>query len=98
MTVEGGHLVIYEFKPNNEIAKSKGQKQVQEYLPEVVAYYQNFFPEGRNGKTNGKPDGELGGENMLIQLKNSDTWVNNNMNIEAIPHVDTYNMCEERPN
>jgi hypothetical protein len=98
VTVEGGHLVIYEFKPNNDRAKSNGQKQVEEYLPEVVAYYQTFFPEGRNGKTKGKPDGDLGGENMLIELKKSDTWVNDNMTIEAIPHVDTYDMCEERPN
>jgi hypothetical protein len=98
VTVEGGHLVIYEFKPNNDRAKSEGEKQVEEYLPEVVAYYQEFFPEGRNGKTKGKPDGDLGGENMLTELKKSDTWVNDNMHIEAIPHVDTYNMCEDRPN
>jgi hypothetical protein len=98
VTVDGGHLVIYEFKPNNDKAKSKGEKQAEEYLPEVVAYYQSFFPDGRKGKTKGVPSSDLGGENMLVQLKNSDTWVNDNTTIEAIPHVDTYNMCEERPN
>jgi hypothetical protein len=98
VSVEGGHLLIYEFKPDNNAAKSKGREQLDEYLPEVAAYYQQFFPNGRNGKTNGTPDGDLGGQNMLTQLKKADTWTNNDMDIEAVPHLDTYNMCEERPN
>jgi len=97
VTVEGGHLVVYEFKPDNSKAKDKGERQVQGYLPGVVEYYQAFFEDGRNAGTQGEPDDDHGGKKFLQELKASkDTWSSDGSHLEAIPEVKTYNMCEKK--
>lgn len=97
VTVESGHLVIYEFKPDNSNAKSKGEKQVEGYMPGVVAYYQAFFEDGRNAGFKGAPDDDHGGIKFLKELKASkDAWSSDGSSLQAIPEVKTYNMCEKR--
>ncbi len=97
VTVQSGHLVIYEFKPDNSKAKDKGEKQVVGYLPGVVAYYQSFFEDGRNAGFKDKPDSDHGGVKFLEELKASkDAWSSDGRELQAIPEVKTYNMCEKR--
>jgi len=97
VTVESGHLVIYEFKPDNSKAKDKGERQVAGYLPGVVAYYQAFFEDGRNAGFKGEPDSDHGNIKFLKQLKASrDAWSSDGSELQAIPEVKTYNMCEKR--
>jgi hypothetical protein len=75
VTVESGHLVVYEFKPDNSKAKDLGWDQVKRYLAPVVSYYQNFFEDGRNGEFKGEPDSDHGGKEFLENLKQSkDAW------------------------
>jgi hypothetical protein len=97
VTVESGHLVIYEFKPDNSKAKDKGERQVAGYLPGVVAYYQAFFKDGRNAGFKDEPDSDHGGIKFLEELKASkDAWSSDGRELQAIPEVKTYNMCEKR--
>ncbi len=51
VTIEGGMLVVYEFKPDNSRAISEGQRQLENYMPEIAAYYEQFFENGRRGGT-----------------------------------------------
>jgi hypothetical protein len=97
VTVQSGHLVIYEFKPDNSKAKDKGERQVAGYMPGVVAYYQAFFEDGRNAGFKDKPDSDHGGVKFLEELKASkDAWSSDGRELQAIPEVKTYNMCEKR--
>jgi hypothetical protein len=97
VTVEYGHLKVYEFKPNNNKAKSKGETQLSDYVPKVVAYYQKFFEDGRNGGFKGEPDSEHGGVKFLKELKASkDAWSTDGSLLQAIPELKTYEMCEKR--
>jgi hypothetical protein len=99
VTVESGHLVVYEFKPNNSSAKDRGWKQVADYLPAVVRYYQGFFKDGRNGEFNGEPDSDHGGRAILEKLKASkEAWSSDGEELQAVPMVQTYDMCEKRFN
>jgi|GEM_PF-2822402 len=97
VAVESGHLVVYEFKPDNSKAKDRGWKQVAGYLPGVVSYYEQFFEDGRNGGFKGEPDSDHGGIEMLKKLKASkDTWSSDGNQLQAQPVVETYKMCEKR--
>ncbi len=99
VTVESGHLVVYEFKPDNSKAKDLGWNQVKRYLAPVADYYQKFFEDGRNGEFKGEPDSDRGGKAILEKLKQSkDTWSSDGKYLQAIPEVKTYNMCEKRFN
>lgn len=99
VTFENGHLVIYEFKPDNSKAKDLGWDQVERYLAPVVNYYQNFFEDGRNAGFKGEPDSNRGGKDMLEKLKQSkDAWSSDGKYLQAIPEVKTYSMCEKRFN
>lgn len=99
VAVESGHLVVYEFKPDNSKAKDLGWDQVKRYLSPVVNYYQDFFEDGRNGGFKGEPDSDHGGKEMLEKLKQSkDAWSSDGKYLQAIPDVKTYNMCEKRFN
>lgn len=99
VAMDGGHLVVYEFKPDNSAAKDRGWKQVADYLPAVVSYYQSFFEDGRNGGFKGAPDSDHGGIEILKKLKNSkDAWSSDGKELQAVPMVQTYNMCEKRFN
>lgn len=97
VAVESGHLVVYEFKPDNSSAKDKGWKQVADYLPGVVRYYQGFFEDGRNAGFKGEPDSDHGGVDFLKKLKDSrDAWSSDGKELQAVPMVQTYRMCEKR--
>ena len=99
VVVDSGHLVVYEFKPDNSKAKDRGWKQVADYLPGVVSYYQNFFEDGRNAGFKGEPDSDHGGVEMLKNLKNSSgAWSSDGKQLQAVPMVQTYNMCEKKFN
>jgi hypothetical protein len=99
VAIEGGHLMVYEFKPNNDAAKNRGWKQVDDYLPAVVSYYQSFFEDGRNGDFKGEPDSDHGGRNILEKLKASkDAWSPDGKELLGVPMVQTYDMCEKRFN
>jgi hypothetical protein len=99
VTIESGHLVVYEFKPDNSKAKDLGWKQVQGYLAPVQNYYQSFFEDGRNGGFKGEPDGDHGGKEILEKLKQAkDAWSGDGKTLAVIPHVETYSMCERRFN
>ena len=100
VAIESGHLVVYEFKPDNSAAKDRGWKQVAGYLPSVVSYYESFFEDGRNGGFKGDPpDSAHGGREILNKLKNSpDAWSSDGKELQAVPMVKTYSMCEKRFN
>jgi hypothetical protein len=99
VAMDGGHLVVYEFKPDNSNAKDRGWKQVADYLPAVVNYYQSFFEDGRNGGFKGEPDSDHGGITILKKLKDSkDAWSSDGKQLQAVPMVQTYNMCDKRFN
>ncbi|MGB5053463.1 MAG: hypothetical protein WBO24_03595 [Nitrospirales bacterium] len=99
VAVTGGHLVVYEFKPDNSKAKDLGWKQVERYLVAVANYYQNFFEDGRNGGLKNEPDSNHGGKEILMRLKESkDAWRDDGKYLQAIPEVKTYSMCEKRFN
>ncbi len=99
VTVENGHLIVYEFKPDNSKAKDLGWRQVEGYLAPVVNYYQNFFEDGRNGGFKGEPDSDHGGKEILNKLKQSkDAWSSDGKTLNVIPEVKTYRMCEKRFN
>ncbi|HUE05185.1 MAG TPA: PD-(D/E)XK nuclease family protein [Bryobacteraceae bacterium] len=99
VAIEGGHLVVYEFKPDNSKAKAKGEKQVRGYLDAVEAYYQKFFENGRTGGFKDTPPSEYGGTAILNALKNSpETWSSDGQTLHSIPIVETYTMCEKKFN
>jgi hypothetical protein len=99
VVVDSGHLVVYEFKPDNSKAKSRGWKQVADYLPVVVNYYQQYFEDGRNGGFKGEPPSDYGGAEILKILKNSpDAWSSDGKTLLAIPQVQTYSMCDKKFN
>ena len=99
VTVEGGRLIVYEFKPDNSKAKDLGWNQVKRYLAPVVSYYQKFFEDGRNGGFKDEPDSEHGGKEILEKLKESkDAWSSDGKYLQAIPEVKTYSMCDKRFN
>jgi hypothetical protein len=98
VAMDGGHLVVYEFKPENNAAKDRGWKQVTGYLPAVVSYYQSFFEDGRNAGFKRQPDdSDHGGLDFLKKLKASkDAWSSDGKELQAIPMVMTYSMCDKR--
>lgn len=99
VVVDSGHLVVYEFKPDNSAAKDRGWKQVQGYLSSVAAYYESFFENGRNSNFKGEPDSDHGGKKILDNLKNSaDAWTSDGKHLNPVPHVETYSMCDKRFN
>jgi hypothetical protein len=99
VAMDGGHFVVYEFKPDNSAAKDRGWKQVAGYLPAVVSYYQAFFEDGRNGGFKGEPDSEHGGLEILKQLKSSkEAWSSDGKQLQAVPMVQTYSMCDKKFN
>jgi hypothetical protein len=100
VAMDGGHLVVYEFKPDNSAAKDRGWRQVADYLPAVLSYYQSFFEGGRDGGFQGAPDSDHGGLEILKKLKNSsEAWESDGKHLKApVPMVQTYNMCDKRFN
>jgi hypothetical protein len=99
VAVESGHLVVYEFKPDNSKAKANGQEQVIKYLDAVAAYYQSFFENGRTGGFKDANPSEYGGKGILNAIKNSpDTWSSDGRTLHTIPLVETYEMCEKKFN
>ena len=97
VVIDGGHLIVYEFKPDNSAAKDRGSRQVANYLPGVAAYYESFFEDGRNSAFKGEPDSDHGGVDMLKKLKDSpDAWTSDGKHLQPVPHVETYRMCDKR--
>jgi hypothetical protein len=99
VTFDNGHLVIYEFKPDNSKAKDAGERQLERYLVAVVNYYQQYFVDGKNAGFKGEPSGDLGGKVILEKLRSSnDAWSSDGRQLQAIPQLITYNRCEKRFN
>lgn len=97
VTVSDGRLVVFEFKPDNGKAKNLGWDQVKRYLAPVVNYYQQFFEDGRNGELKDRPDRDYGGMKILELLKESkEAWSSDGKYLQAIPQVETYNICEKK--
>jgi Restriction endonuclease fold toxin 9 len=96
VTVNSNGLVIYEFKPDNSKAKSMGERQVAGYVKGVAAYYQKFFPNGRTLETNGEPDRDFGGSDMLKALKEEPrAWESDDKTLKIQTEVKTYRMCDK---
>jgi hypothetical protein len=94
--IDGDGLWIYEFKPDNSAAMSKGKEQLDRYAPAVRAYFKNLFPNGRAGAY-GSNDGDHGGEDFLKKLKACDKcWSSNGMDIEVRVDVKAYSPCDVR--
>lgn len=96
VTVRDGRLVVFEFKPDNSKAKNLGWDQVKRYLAPVVNYYQAFFEDGRNGEFKDAPS-DYGGKKILDLLKESkNAWSSDGKYLQAIPHVETYRVCDKK--
>ncbi len=98
VTVKDDGLWVYEFKPEGR-AEQAGWKQLSDYVPGVLKYYQQFFPNGRTGATDGKPDDDLGGQAMLDALVATDNaWESDGTKLK-VPQsqVVTYHRCERPP-
>lgn len=96
VTVRDGHLVVFEFKPDNSKANNLGWDQVKRYLAPVVNYYQAFFEDGRNGGFKDAPS-DYGGRKILELLKESkDAWSSDGKYLQAIPQVETYRICDKK--
>jgi hypothetical protein len=94
--VDNSGLWVLEFKPNNDRAVSEGEEQVADYVHGVEAYFQNFFPEGREGGYQSIPDSDHGGEEMVKKLLATDeAWTSDDEAIEAVGKVVTYERCEK---
>jgi hypothetical protein len=94
--VDSSGLWVLEFKPNNDRAISEGEKQVQDYIPGIESYFQNFFLEGRAGGYTSIPDSDHGGEDIVKKLLATDeAWTSDDEAIEAVGKVVTYDRCEE---
>ena len=97
VTVADGHLVVYEFKPDNSKAISKGHDQVLKYLDAVAAYYEGYFENGRKGGFKNEPDSDHGGKAILTALKkSSDAWSDDGMHLKPVPSVQTYRVCDKK--
>lgn len=96
VVMDGGNLMVYEFKPDNPRAKAKGEKQLKDYLPAVEAFYERFFVDGRDGGFAGDPpDSDHGGQAILDALANSPAaW--SGKSIRPVGKVETYQMCDQR--
>lgn len=94
--VDDDGLWILEFKPDNERAISEGENQVAGYIEGVEEYFQDFFPEGRDGGYEGTPDSDHGGEEIVEKLLETDeAWSSDGEQIIAKTSVATYDRCEE---
>ncbi len=94
--VDSSGLWVLEFKPNNDRAISEGEKQVADYVNGIEAYFQNFFPEGREAGYTSTPDSDHGGEEIVKKLLATDeAWTSDDEAIEAVGKVVTYDRCEE---
>lgn len=92
-------LWIYEFKPDNQKARSAGERQVRGYVDGVQRYFQQFFPKGREGGSVGTPDSDHQGESFLKKLKETPSaWSSDGSQIQARWKVVTYAMCDKRFN
>lgn len=100
VTVSNGHLIVFEFKPDNSKAKNLGWDQVKRYLAPVVSYYQDFFEDGRNGGFKKDPADnpeDYGGKKIFELLKESkDAWSSDGKYLQAIPQVETYRVCDKK--
>jgi hypothetical protein len=96
VVMDGGRLMVYEFKPDNVNAIKKGKKQLLDYVPVVEAYYEDYFVDGREGGFKKQPeDSDHGGQAMLDALANSpEAWSGNQ--IAPKGEIATYKTCDER--
>lgn len=98
VTVRDGHLMVFEFKPDNNKAKNLGWDQVKRYLAPVVDHYQQFFEDGRNGGFKKDPDGNKHGGRKILELlkKSKEAWSSDGKYLQAIPQVETYRVCDKK--
>lgn len=95
VTVNSIGLVVYEFKPKGQ--ESKALSQAEEYVRGVQEYYQQFFPNGRNGAMKGAPDDKHGGQIILDAIKGSSyAWTDGDTKVKATAKGETYDACEKR--
>jgi hypothetical protein len=84
--VNVSRCMVYEFKPNNQRARSQGNEQLGRYVPAVNRYYAQFLQ-------GGAPSSELGGSSIMETIKRS--CVRDGRVVFA-GEVAPYNMCEKR--
>ena len=86
--VRASDCMIYEFKPDNQAAKSLGEDQLEEYRPKVVAYYQKRIDGGD------APDSDRGGKDILKAFENAGCIRDKKLDLDT--KVEPYNMCEKK--
>lgn len=97
VTVRQNRLVVYEFKPNSREGEGAGENQLKRYREPVQSYYQQFFPNGRDGEFNGAPDDEHGGKKILEVLKQSkEAWSSDGKYLEVVPILELYDRCDKK--
>lgn len=89
---------VYEFKPDNDRAKSKGEEQLARYVPAVNQYYSNQI----TGKET--PDSDLGGSDIIKLIhENKDCYEgdwpdggdpNGEIRTKFKGEIKTYTPCE----
>ena len=91
---EGTHMVVYEFKPDNQRAKDRGLKQLEDYAPHVQDFFEKYFVSGPNKGYTGVPDDDpYQGQKMLDAIKAAtDSWHDTDLQVDQ--KVATYNMCD----
>ena len=95
VAVNGDGLWVYEFKPEGR-AEQAGWKQLADYVPAVLAYYQTFFPKGQHGGFEGKLDDKFGGQAMLDAIDaQDDAWQSGGSQLKVQSKVVTYHRCEK---
>lgn len=95
VAVNSDGLWVYEFKPEGR-AEQAGWKQLADYVPAVLAYYQPFFPKGQHGGFEGKPDDKFGGQAILDALDaEDDAWESGGSKLRVQSKVVPYHRCEK---
>jgi hypothetical protein len=82
-----GNCTVFEFKPENQKAKDKGDAQLSRYVPAVTRYYERMIAEGRT------PDDRYGGQKIIDLIK---ARCMSGSNVRFEPKVATYRMCEKK--
>jgi hypothetical protein len=89
-------LYVLEFKPDNSEAKSKGEHQLDNYVPMIKSFYEKCFPSGRTGEPSSLSS-DFGGSDFLQKLKFCDSaWESDNMHLKIHREVVTYGPCDKK--
>jgi C4-type Zn-finger protein len=85
--VKASKCMVYEFKPKNDKAVSKGKAQLDRYVGAVAKYYQERIRRGEAA------DSDRGGSAIIDVIKKN---CMDGDDVEFDGKVETYNMCEKK--